>query len=665
MPALRETTFHARSLSGAAVLALGALTWSAASRAQEEEVMVLDEITVTAEEGPAAAMASETTVGREALLGEFQGASLPTVLNTIPGVTTETTPGDPAIAVNIRGLQGKGRVVVTIDGARQNFAKSDHGANGTFYADPEMLRSVEVVRGPAGAEAASGAIGGTVALRTVEAADLIAPGAAGGGEFRLRYGNLTEAPTAHLAYARGLGEATDVLLAVTRAQASDYEAGDGTEVAAAETSLSGLAKVSVAPTDSQLFTLAWSGIDSSFRTGVYSGIPRDNDLDTRNATLNYALDAGGVVVDATLYHTTTKVDQQLLDKATLVPVGPARSYSTNTDGLRASADTGFALGPTDHALTFVLDVFRDTVTTDDPTAVGGSLTPSGNRTLGSFLVLDAVAFPTGTEAIVEVRYDSYRMESSDGDVTDGRLSPGLTLRQQVGNALSVYATVAQAYRPPTLSEAFVNGMHPEPADFYIRPNPDLKPEKALTTEVGAALAFADLVRPGDSLGARIAFYRNDVDDYIGLVERGGLFDRYLQYDNIDKVRIEGVELEVAYDAERVFGSLAGQIIDGNDRTTGEAIAGIAPNRLVLTGGWRSRDLSLEAGARLTLAGSREDSLLSSEAWHTLDLFLTRAIGERASFGLALNNVTGETYTQYLNTQPSPGFNALASLSVVF
>lgn len=199
----------------------------------------------------------------------------------------------------------------------------------------------------------------------------------------------------------------------------------------------------------------------------------------------------------------------------------------------------------------------------------------------------------------------------------------------------------------------------------IRPNPDLKPENSLTTELGATLTLADVIRAGDTLGAQLAVYRNDVEDFIGLVERGTLFDRYLQYENIDSVRIEGIELEIAYDAERVFGSLSGQIIDGTDRTTGEPISGIAPNRLVLTGGWRNRDLTLETGARLTLVGSREDNLLSSEAWHTLDLFLTWSPGERATLGLALNNVTNETYTQYLNTQPSPGFNALASLSVVF
>ena len=144
--------------------------------------------------------------------------------------------------------------------------------------------------------------------------------------------------------------------------------------------------------------------------------------------------------------------------------------------------------------------------------------------------------------------------------------------------------MAQAYRPPTLSESLVNGMHPEPADFFVPPIPNLKPERSLTTEFGATLSLADLVRPGEALDALLTVYRNDVDDFIGLVERGTLFDRYLQYDNINSVRIEGIELEIGYDAERVFGSLSGQLIDGINRETDAPVSGIAPSRLVLTGG---------------------------------------------------------------------------------
>ena len=316
-------------------------------------------------------------------------------------------------------------------------------------------------------------------------------------------------------------------------------------------------------------------------------------------------------------------------------------------------------------MTFVLDAFHDEVTTDDATAVGGSLTPSGQRRIGSFLVQDAIALTPSTVAIAELRYDSYRLESDDGDVSGSELSPGLTLRQQVGNALTLHATVAQAYRPPTLSESLVNGMHPEPADFFVRPNPKLKPERSLTTEAGATLALADLILPGDRLDAVLAAYRNDVEDFIGLVERGTLFDRYLQYDNIELGPHRGHRARDRLRRRaRVRQPLRPDHRRGKprDRRPGlghRAEPAGADRRLAQP---RPDPRSRRPA---DAAGSREDGVLSSEAWHTLDLFLTRSLGAHASFGLALNNVTDATYTQYLNTQPSPGFNALASLSITF
>lgn len=609
----------------------------AAAQTPGDGSLLLDPLVVTAPATPAAGEGAgwRTTVESGELLGAWQGAGIATVLNGIPGVTTETSAGDPAIAVNIRGLQGQGRVVVSIDGAPQNFARSDHGANGTFYADPEMLRSMEVVRGPASADAAPGAIGGTLALRTVEAADLIDPDAVQGGEARLRYGDLTADPTLHLAYVRRFGASASALLAFTRAEASDYEAPDGTRVDAAETTRSGLGKIAFSPALGQTVTLSYSALDYDFGS---AGL--------------------------TLFRTESHVAQQSLAEG-LRPAGPWRSYDTATDGLRASATRDLALGPTAHAFTVVAEGFRDRVTTDDPNAAGGSLTPSGERRIGSVLAEDEISLGARSQAILGLRYLGYRLESPDGGVSGSDLSPSLTLQRQVWGGASVYGTLAQAYRPPTLSESLVSGQHPKPADFYIRPNPDLKPERALTAEIGATLALADLVLAGDTLDARIAVYRNDVDDYIGLVQRGTFFDSYFQYDNIDAVRIEGAELEVGYDAQIAFASVSGQLMEGEDRETDEPVSGVPPNRLVLTAGLRNPSQTLEVGGRVNIVGSRADGALSSQAWTTVDLFLTRQIGARGSFGLALNNVTDETYTPYLNTQPSPGFNALASLSIAF
>lgn len=654
-----------------ALLATGTATMGAAGPAAAQaapdaaqvpaETVTLDTLMVTAPAaGPAGDGAERTAfVNRDEILGAFQGAGIEAVLNGIPGVTTESTPGDPAIAVNIRGLQSQGRVVVTIDGARQNFARSDHGANGTFYADPEMLRSMEVVRGPAGADAAPGAIGGTLALRTVEAADLIAAGAAQGGEARLRYGDLTANPLLHVAYARRFGESASALLAFTRAKSADYEAGDGQKVDAEDTTLSGLGKLEFSPFDGQRVVLSYSALNSEFNTGTQTGFPRRNEMDTTNAILDY--DVGPATL--TLYRSGTKVSQQSLDLDDR-PVGPWRSYDTTTDGLRARAGHEVRFGPTAHALTFVAETFRDEVTTDDPKS-RGSLTPSGRRYISSVLLEDAITFDERNQAIIGLRYLDYRLESPDGHASDASVSPSLTLQRRVWGGLTVYGTVARADRPPTLSETLVNGVHPPPATFYIIPNPDLKPESAFTTEIGATLSLAGLVREDDTLDARIAVYRNDVDDYIGLVQRGTLFNAYFQYENIDDVRIEGAELEIAYDARRFFASLGGQLMEGENRKTRDPVSGIPPNRLTLTGGLRNRSETLEVGARANIVGSREDGTLSSQAWTTIDLFLTQQIGSRGVFGVALNNVTDETYTPYLNTQPSPGFNALASLSISF
>ena len=55
---------------------------------------------------------------------------------------------DPATAINIRGLQDFGRVAVVVDGARQNYQRTGHFANGSFFLDPELVGEVlDVMKG--------------------------------------------------------------------------------------------------------------------------------------------------------------------------------------------------------------------------------------------------------------------------------------------------------------------------------------------------------------------------------------------------------------------------------------------------------------------------------------------------------------------------------------
>ncbi|MFY7951047.1 MAG: TonB-dependent receptor plug domain-containing protein, partial [Armatimonadaceae bacterium] len=88
---------------------------------------------------------------------------------------TQENPNDPATAVNVRGLQDFGRVAVTVDGARQNFQRSGHNANGAFFLDPAFVRTIDVTRGPVANIYGSGAIGGVVSFETVEPKDILRP----------------------------------------------------------------------------------------------------------------------------------------------------------------------------------------------------------------------------------------------------------------------------------------------------------------------------------------------------------------------------------------------------------------------------------------------------------------------------------------------------------
>ena len=632
-----------------------------AARAQDTPTDAVDLGTIVVRAEDEQASPSATTFDKDKLETEYQGAGLDTILRGMAGVTTQGGKAEGGeISVNIRGMQEFGRVAVTIDGMRQNFARSGHSANGSFAVDPEMLREVTVTRGPG---AKSGAIGGALELRRVAAEDLLPEdGGDSGGEFRLRYGSDLATPTVHGAYATRLGEAFDLTVAGTRSEDDDYTAPDGTKVISRNLIRSGLATLGYNTANGQRLTFTASQLSEDYITGSYSGFPRDTDLRQHSFSLGYeAKDIlGGWDVNGTLYDTRTRLWQERLDDD-LNGTGITRSYRTRTLGLLLEAERDFLLGNRTHDIALRLEAFRDTARTLDDS---GSLTPSGNRDVWSLTAEDTVSF--GALAVTfGLTADSYGLDSDDGTASGDKVSPSIALEYPLGAGFTVNASAAMAYRPPSLNETLVSGMHPEPADFPIIPNPDLVPERARTIELGVSYARDGLLVPGDSLSLRAAIYQSNVDDYIDLESLGTVFNSYYQYNNVDHVRIKGLELEGTYDTGRFFGSLAGQITESEDLSDGSELTKVAPDRLVLTAGMRSADRRRQGGARLTFVSAKEGGDEPSKGWQTMDLFLTQQVSDRASVSLALNNIFDETYTPHLETRPYPGFNALASLTLRF
>lgn len=140
--------------------------------------------------------ASVSVVSREAI----QSAGVRNtrdVFNRMSGVYAGEGNGSfPTVSPNVRGLQESGRVVVSIDGARQNAQRgfgtggaSIYSANnGQAYVDTAFIRAVEVEKMTNATSGNAGSLGGKVEFRTIRAADLIPEGANKGGEVNISRG---------------------------------------------------------------------------------------------------------------------------------------------------------------------------------------------------------------------------------------------------------------------------------------------------------------------------------------------------------------------------------------------------------------------------------------------------------------------------------------------
>jgi hemoglobin/transferrin/lactoferrin receptor protein len=116
------------------------------------------------------------SVLRQEQIDQSMPARLSDIFNGMPSVWFADRPDDPGSSINVRGLQDFGRVAVLVDGARQDFQRSGHFANGQFYVDPELLAGADVVRGPVANIYGSGAIGGVASFRTKDLDDILLPG---------------------------------------------------------------------------------------------------------------------------------------------------------------------------------------------------------------------------------------------------------------------------------------------------------------------------------------------------------------------------------------------------------------------------------------------------------------------------------------------------------
>ncbi|RUP20895.1 MAG: TonB-dependent hemoglobin/transferrin/lactoferrin family receptor [Methylobacterium sp.] len=688
----------------------GARAEEAGQAALPEPAIGLDTLSVTATKTavPAVDALAGTSVVPRAALDRLQPGRLSEVLRDVPGVITQENRNDPAQAINIRGLQDFGRVNVLVDGARQDFQVSGHGANGVFYLDPELVGGVDVTRGPTATVYGSGAIGGVAAFRTRSIDDILAPDESAGFVQKQGFGTNGQRFVNSSALGARIGTAADVFGQFVFRDTAPYRDGAGLPVPDTGSELNaGLAKLTLRPAEGHALHATALLQRFAFVNGgdTGAGARFANAVQADTVTFGYRFARPDVpLVDLSLdgYATTTRDALTFLQDSPRglygrlgTRAGDRLTYDLATAGFDAHNTARFETGPVAHALTLGGDGVANRVRTSDQAGgFGAAFTPSGRRELAGAFLQDEIRAAPWLRIVGALRHDGYRLDGGAYRARGARVSPKITVGVAPVGGLELYGTYAEGYRAPTITETLMEGIHPFPA-FAILPNPALRPEVARTVEGGANLRADGVVGPEDALRAKLALFDTAVDGFIDMqavgpayyvpaipgvpasicAARPGRFPcvipaRSYQYRNVARADLSGAELEGTYDWGRGFVSLAATHVDGRDRATRESLLTVPPDRIGTTLGLRFLADRLVVGTRLTLVEARTDlpaaaQSRATKAYGLVDLFATCAVTDRITADVAVQNVLDRRYRAYNDALASPGLAAKASLSIAF
>lgn len=625
----------------------------------------------------------------EEQLNVAQASSVAEALKNEANITLTNGPRATSQGVEIRGLSGD-RVLQTIDGARQN---TSSGHRGSYFMDPELLKSIEVIRGPASSLWGSGAIGGVVAQNTKSAQDFLAPNETFGGYLKQGYDtNGDRTKTSAAVY--GQQDTIDWLINGSYFDSNNINTGnDETLANSASLGSSGLAKFGWQADEASRLELSARVnkinelVPSNPSAAVSSSVPLvRRKTDDQNVTLNYSLaPANNPYLDTKVqvYWNSTDYDEDRVTK------GQFDSTEYRTIGINLNNSS--QLGNT--KLTYGVDGYRDTLKTvrDDRGQVGqrpGDI--DGETTVwGAFTRADIQLTQT-VNLDAALRYDSFKNESHNlnASADDNELSPSLGLSWQTQQWLTLSARYDQAFRAPTVEEMFSTGTHycippipgflPQGLCNTFATNPNLKSEVARNKEVKADFRFNDLAGD-DELAFTVNIFRNDVDDFIVQQVSNPLmgipgFEQITSWNNVEDAQLTGFELSGRYRIGQTRLAMNYGQTRGKDRKTGDYIEGMPANKfnVDLSQGIMEGDMKL--GTRVTYVASQSNTpegyrVAKYDDYTLWDVYLAWEPSMGAMSGLrvdfAIENIGDEKYQQAWQTLYQPGRNMKLSARYMF
>lgn len=553
------------------------------------------------------------------------GVSVPTQPTRF-GAALGTAGRDGNSGFTIRGLGGD-RVLIVVDGVRTPdgfvFGAQNVGRGG--YSDLDLMRSVEILRGPASALYGSDGVAGAVSFTTKDPSDLIEPGRDFAARGRIGYNSADEGVTTSLAVAGRLSPAWSGLLAYTHRDARETEtAGTNDVTGSARTTAnpqdiasdSVLGKLVWQATPHNRLRLTYESYEMNMSAQVLSGLSAsvlqldaDDDTSRERVSLDWRGEgfAGLDHVQAAVYWQDAETRQFTFeDRNPAVDRTRDNQFNNSVWGFAAEARKTLAFGGVSHALAFggdwsetTQEGIRDGTAPPAGETFPTSPFPRTDYTLAGLFVQDEIRLLDGALRIIPaLRWDSYELSTASdplytgarADQSDDHVSPKLGVVWQATPGLQLFASYGAGFKAPTPSQVN-NGFSNLAFGYTSASNPDLKPETSVSLEAGVRLR--DLpVFGGGRLAVQGVVFQADYEDFISQQVVSGSFTpadpAVYQFVNFTEVEVSGLELRGdAHWDNGLSARFAAAWAEGDQTTAGAtaALSTIDPLKVVFGLGW--------------------------------------------------------------------------------
>ena len=620
------------------------------------------------------------------------------VFESIPGVSIQGGPRRIAEEPSIRGFADE-QVVIRIDGTRQNFNKA-HG--GRFLLDPDLVQSIEVLRGASSSVYGSGALGGAFVIETVNGRDMT--GGRDGFGVRLKGGfqdNGQEWSSFNTLY--GQAGALDFLGSfIYRDVGEDIEDGNGDDILASRDEISnGLVKLGLQPDEHHRVELAVDLFDNTGRnppnaneTATATNLV-DRDTERTNARLRYRYDNPDnrwINLDTAFYRNDVDTREFRFDDA--------RVDTTDFE------TTGFELTNTTRLGTIVKTIAGEPVRltygtefyTDEQSGTRNGADriqfPDAEVEYRAGFVQAEVPLGAGFSVIPGVRFDAFEYSAAGGfqDRDENEVSPRVALGWQPHESVYFWAEYAEAFRAPSLTELFADGVHFTvplgPGQVVVNefvPTPALKPEQSEQVQIGGRFRQRDLFDAGVDFQLDAVWHESEIDNFVDQVvifisgdpafdpvTRTLVFPGITTNFNVD-AQIRGFELDARLSSN--IGYLQASLATLDSRRKGSPggnLASLQPDRATLGAGLYLLGRELTVGAELVAASDRRDvpdGALETAGFGKTDVFANYLPqhGPLAGFEfrLAIDNVFDKDHRIHPNAIEQPGRSVRISIAKDF